>query len=196
MLKVSFIGLDQYSRRIQNASKNIRPLIDGEIQAAGMMFRDGAKRDLISQGGDSGGGAGLLGAITYTKLGESMCEISAEKFYAPFIEFGTKGKYRPIPGFEDVAALSKGVKRGNWLQFIESIKAWVKRKGIVATYSVKTQRRQKFNKGEADRTEQAAWAIALSIYKNGIAPTPFFFKQVTPVRNELYKRIEAVLNGL
>lgn len=193
MIKVSLIGFDQYLRRIQQAKKDVQAEVSSEIKAAGMMFRDGAKRDLVSLGGDTGG---LANSITLKEIDAFNVDVTEEKFYAPFIEFGTKGKYFPIPGTEEIAAQFKGYKRGDFRQMVEAIKAWVKRKGIVAIYSVKTQRRTKFNKAEAARTEQAAWLIALSILKKGINPKPHFFKQINVVKPVLRNRIETILNGL
>ena len=190
MIKVATIGFDQYLNRIKAASKELQAEVAAEIQLAGVQFRDLAKRDLIAQRGDTGG---LVNSITTRVDNISEVTVSAEKYYAPFIEFGTKGKYRPIPGTEDIAAQYKGFSRGNFTQFLEAIKAWVKRKGIGRTYNVQTRRKVRQSKDELD---SIAFAIAMSIIKKGIEPTPFFFKQITPVQQSLNKRIESILNGL
>ncbi len=106
--------------------------------------------------------------------------VSANVFYAPFIEFGTKSKFNPYPGTEEYASQFKGAKGSGTLKLIDAIKGWVKRKGIA--------------KGkEADR---AAFLIARSIYKKGISPKPFFFKQVPIVREKLLTNVTRVLNGI
>ena len=69
-----------------------------------------------------------------------------------------------------------------------AIKAWVLRKKIVATYSIKTRRKRK-DKGEEERAEKAAWAIAISLARHGMKPKPFFFKQIPIVREKFQKRV-------
>lgn len=175
MMKLNVIGLDALKKQIATASNDIKQEIDGELNAAAMEFVGLAKRDLASQGGDRGT---LLRSISYKKDGELAYTVSANTFYAPFIEFGTKTKFNPYPGTEEYAAQFRGAKQSGSLKLIDAIKGWVKRKGIATGK-------------EADR---AAFFIARSIYRNGISPKSFFFKQIPIVRDSLYKRINNILN--
>ena len=193
MIKVATIGFDEFAKGLNNADKEVQAQAAQEVAAAAALYESLAVKTLINQTGDTGT---LAKSINKKQIDAFNWDVFMGAFYAPFIEFGTKGKYKPQPGTEQIAAQFKGFKRGNLAQMIESIKAWVKRKGIVATYSVKTQRRNKFSKAEAKRTEQAAWAIARSILKNGISARPFFYPQMGPVQAHLTKRLEDVLNGL
>lgn len=193
MLKVATIGFEQFTERINRATKEIQSEVAAEVQAAASLYEANAIKTLIAQGGDTGT---LAKSINKKQIDAVNWEVFAGAFYAPFIEFGTKGKYRPIPGTEDISAQFKGMKRGNFEQMLTAIEAWVKRKGIVATFSVKTQKRQRFSKAEANRTKQAAYAIAVSILKNGISPKPFFFQQIPQVRDSLFKNVERVLSGV
>ena len=177
MIKVNFIGLENLKDQLANASKKTAALVDAEVQASAMEFVGQAKKDLAAQGGDRGT---LLRSISYAKTGPLNYTVSANAFYAPFIEFGTKSKYNPYPGTAEFAGQYKGVKGPGTLRLIDAIRGWVKRKGIA--------------KGK--EIERAAFFIARSIYKNGISPKPFFFKQVAPVRAKLINRIIAVLNGI
>ena len=171
MLKVSYIGFNEYLARIKAAPANIQKLVDDEVQFAALNFRDGAKRDLANQGGGNGA---LMGSIAATNEGVMKARVSVNLFYAPYVEFGTKKKVKIEPGFEDVAASAKGLpKRGTWKDFIASLTVWAGRKGI---------------KG-------SVYAIARSIMLYGISPKPFFFKQYTPVRNKLKSRIENLLKS-
>ena len=142
-----------------------------------MDFVNLAKRDLSSQGGDRGT---LLRSITQSKIGDMSYEVSANTYYAPFIEFGTKSKFNPYPGTEEYASQFKSKKSSSGLKLIDVIKGWVTRKGIA--------------KGkEADKV---AFLIARSIFKNGISPKPFFFKQVPIVREKLMANVIRILNGI
>ena len=177
MIKVNLIGFDAIQQRLAKATTEVKAEVDAELQASAMEFVGLAKRDLAAQGGDRGT---LLRSITYSKEGDLSYSVSANTYYAPFIEFGTKNKFNPYPGTEQFAAQFRGAKQGGAIKLIDAIKGWVKRKGIA--------------KGkEADR---AAFLIARSIYKNGISPKPFFYKQVIPVRTKLLQNINRVLDGI
>jgi HK97 gp10 family phage protein len=177
LIKVNVIGLDSLQKRIENASAEVKTLVDAELEAAAMEFVAGAKRDLETQGGDRGT---LLRSISYEPKGELSYVVSANAFYAAFIEFGTKTKFNPYPGTEEFAAQYRGAKGSGTLKLIDAIKGWVKRKGIASGKEI----------------DRAAFFIARSIYKNGISPKPFFFKQITPVRTKLINRVTALLDGI
>ncbi len=190
LIKANVIGLEQLQAKIQKATKETQTLVDAELEAAAMNFVGLAKKDLASQGGDRGT---LLRSITYNKKADLQYTVSANVFYAPFIEFGTKSKFNPYPGTEEFASQYKGVKGSGTLKLIDAITAWVKRKKIGATYSIKTRRKVRQTKEEINTI---AFLIARSIYKNGISPKPFFFKQITPVRNNLVQNVTRVLDGI
>lgn len=177
MVKVNVIGLDSLKSRIDSASKELKTDVDAELQAAAFDFVALAKRDVASQGGDRGT---LLRSITQSKEGDMSYVVSANVFYAPFIEFGTKSKFNPYPGTEEFASQYKGVKGSGTLRLIDAIRGWVKRKRIATGKEV----------------DRVAFLIARSIYKNGISPKPFFFKQITPVRNNLVQNVTRVLDGI
>jgi len=177
LIKANVIGLDQLQAKIQKATKETQTLVDAELEAAAMNFVGLAKKDLASQGGDRGT---LLRSITYNKKADLQYTVSANVFYAPFIEFGTKSKFNPYPGTEEFASQYKGAKGSGTLRLIDAIRGWVKRKRIATGKEV----------------DRVAFLIARSIYKNGISPKPFFFKQITPVRNNLVQNVTRVLDGI
>jgi len=177
LIKANVIGLEQLQAKIQKATKETQTLVDAELEAAAMNFVGLAKKDLASQGGDRGT---LLRSITYNKKADLQYTVSANVFYAPFIEFGTKSKFNPYPGTEEFASQYKGVKGSGTLRLIDAIRGWVKRKRIATGKQV----------------DKVAFLIARSIYKNGISPKPFFFKQITPVRNNLVQNVTRVLDGI
>lgn len=177
LIKANVIGLEQLQAKIQKATKETQTLVDAELEAAAMNFVGLAKKDLASQGGDRGT---LLRSITYNKKADLQYTVSANVFYAPFIEFGTKSKFNPYPGTEEFASQYKGAKGSGTLKLIDAIRGWVKRKRIATGKEV----------------DRVAFLIARSIYKNGISPKPFFFKQITPVRNNLVQNVTRVLDGI
>jgi HK97 gp10 family phage protein len=191
VLKANVIGLDSYLKRLETAKKTVQAEVSGEIGDAALKFRDDAARTAVANGGDRGT---LAKSISAQQNNLFNWTVAVGATYGAFVEFGTKGKARVPAGFEDVAARFKGFK-GNGGKLYDAIYQWVKRKGLTATYSVKTQRRTK-SKGEDKRTQQIAFLIARSIYRYGISPKPFFYMQVTPVRNQLFERIKVIMNGI
>lgn len=177
MIKANVIGLDQYLRQIESAKRDIQARVSDELRASAMEFEAMAKRHAASNGGDRGG---LQKSIGYRQLDAFSFEVFAGIFYAPFIEFGTKKKVRVEPGFEDVAAQFRGMKGSGALTLIEAIKGWVKRKGIA--------------KGK--QIDRVAFNIARSIYRNGISPKPFFYRNVAPIRTKLLANVKRIIDGI
>lgn len=177
MLKSSVIGINEFKARIDSAKKEIKDEIDAEIMASAMEFAALAKRDLNSQPGYRGV---LKNSIQFEKEGEMAYRVFTELFYAPFIEFGTKSKYVPQPGFEEEAAQFRGLKGSGTVSLIDAITEWVRIKGIATGKEI----------------DRVAFVIARSIYRNGISPQPFFYKHVAPIREKMNKRIKDILDGI
>jgi hypothetical protein len=190
LIKVTTIGFDKLSNRLSTVGKAMKAEVQAEVEASAMQFVSLAKRDLATQGGDRGT---LLRSISYKKETPYSYIVSANAPYAPFIEFGTKSKFNPYPGTEEYAAQFKGTKQSGALKLIDVIAKWVKRKGIGASYNVKTRRKVRQTKKE---TNQIAFLIARSIFKNGISPKPFFYKQIPIVQSSLNERINRILNAI
>jgi len=189
MFRVSIKGLEGFKREFATAAKQVKEIVSAEVQAAGAEFVSGARRDApVDQGA-------LKASISYYMDGDLSAVIVAQKFYAPFIEFGTKGKYTPIPGTENLAAQFKGYKGGDFMELLRMIVRWVNRKGITGRFSVKTRKRLGSKVDRLAEDYAAAWPIALSILKNGIKPHPFFFKQMDVVWPKMVSNIEKFLKS-
>lgn len=208
MFKVKVTGLAGLKAEFASMSKELPDIVSGELETMSQEWVKLAKTDAPADQG------ALRGAITYYPAGPMKYEIVAQKFYAPFMEFGTKGKYQPIPGTESIAAQFKGYKGGDFMDLLRMIVRWVARKGITGTYSTglktakggKSFRRNasgqivesgsrgrrlgsKVNRYAEDYA--AAWPIAMSILKNGVNPHPFFFKQMHIVWPKMVRNVES-----
>lgn len=183
MFKVSIQGFNSVKAQFAAETSRLTNIVDGELEAAAKEWVTLAKRDAPADQG------ALVGAISSYPNGSLKYEIVAQKFYAPFMEFGTKGKYRPIPGTENIAAQFKGYKGGDFQEMLRMIELWVNRKGITGTYSVKTRKRTGSKSVQSSQNKSAAFAIALSILKHGIKPHPYFFKQQGIVWPKMLQRI-------
>ena len=80
-------------------------------------------------------------------------------------------------------------------EFIEALTLWVERKGIVGTYSIKTRKRTGKAAIQNTQNRQAAWAIAISILKNGLRPQPFLLPAFENEQLNFLNNIKTVLNN-
>lgn len=182
--KVTVKGLNGLQATLAATTSEIRAIISQEVEAAAQQWRSLAVKDApVDQGT-------LKGAISYRMESEYIAEIVCQVFYAPFMEFGTKGKYRPIPGTEQIAQQFKGFKGGDFQTFLRNILKWVRRKGLAGRFSVKTRRRVGNKAVQQVEDLSVAWPIAMSILKNGVKPHPFFFKQQEVVWPKMLRNME------
>jgi HK97 gp10 family phage protein len=141
------------------------------------------------------------------EAGGIVMEVGCTADYAAYVEFGTRkfaASYVSTlpPDWQSYAATFKGSGTGDYFEFLNAILDWVLRKGIANRYSVKTKKAIKIKLGgkgkkslsDQDRLQQTAYAIALSIIRNGIKPHPFLYPAFEKNRILLIQRLEAVLN--
>lgn len=124
---------------------------------------------------------------------------------SPFMEFGTGGKVIIPTEMSDLAASFRGKSGGDFKAFVLALTGWVKRKGLVGVYSIKTKRRSNAKQfggkaGNDAGDERAAYAIAVSILKNGLKPRPFLYpayvKNIVKLRPMLETALAtAILRG-
>jgi HK97 gp10 family phage protein len=134
----------------------------------------------------------LKQGITYFRKGDLLYRVASNANYSTFIEFGTKSRYKPIPGVKP-GEYTRG-SSGNG--FYDAILAWVKRKGIGGSYNVSTRRREGRKVDQQIEDEQIAFAIYLSIIRHGVKPHPYFFKQTAPTKQFLEGKIQLMLKAL
>lgn len=183
MFKVTVTGIRGVKQQFASAGKEIANIVDQELVSMAKDWVAGAKRDApVDQGT-------LKGSISYLKEGARISIVS-QAFYSPFMEFGTKGNYRPIPGTENIAAQFKGYKGGDIMQMLRMIVRWVNRKGITGRYSVKTRRRVGSKVDQYAEDYSAAWPILMSILKHGVKPHPYFFKQQEVVWPQMVRNVQ------
>jgi hypothetical protein len=133
----------------------------------------------------------LANQITAKKNSEMNHEVVSPAPYSAYMEFGTKSRFKAIPGIDSSKFIGKG--RGDYYDFLNNILNWVKRKGIASRYSVKTRKALKHTKSDDERLVQMAEAIALSIIRHGVHPHPFFFKQLPLAQEQLNRLMKEVI---
>jgi len=186
MINVNIVGYKQFQDSLKKMPSTLRKEVGARVKASADQFRDLAIKDAPADVGF------LRSQITVKPIDELKYEVVSGSEYSAPMEFGTKGKFQPIPGID--ASEFKGKPTGGTFQeMLKNIEAWVKRKGIAGTYSVKTKRRTGNKATQQSQNKQLAYLIARSILNNGVTPHPFFFKQIPIVRRDLFRKIRNIL---
>lgn len=179
MIKVNIIGFKQFEQTFKKLPYSLREDVRAETKLAAEQFRGLAIKDAPADVGF------LRSQITVKEEGSTgYSVVSGSKYSAP-MEFGTKGKFRPIQGIgsSEFKRLPRG---GTFKEMLKNIEGWVNRKGIVGRTGNKASR--------SVQTKQLAYLIARSILNNGVTPHPFFFKQTPIVRRDFFRNLRNILN--
>lgn len=120
---------------------------------------------------------GWLQQSINTESGKLSVTIEANVNYAAYIEFGTRkfaaAYVSSLPAdWKTFAAQFQGPGGGTFAEFIKSIMAWVKRKGI---------------------DEELAYPIALKILREGIKPQPYLYPAIKDETPLLLKDLQNLL---
>ncbi len=98
--------------------------------------------------------------------------VWTNKFYAPYVEFGTKSRVQIPPEIAQYASQFKGKGGGSFDELLKQIRLWCKRKGI---------------------DEKAAYPIALELAKKGRKATPFLYPAFKAEEQKFIARIKKVM---
>lgn len=190
--KMTLTGLNETLTKINNYSKEAQQVVEDELQAGAVAIASAAKRAApVDEGG------ALRNSIGTSADGRFQHEAFASVFYAPYIEFGTGPKVKIPSGYEQFAAQFKGpANRGNMKDFFKKMVAWVKRNKVAGTYSVKSRRRTGSKDTQDKENEQAAYAIMISILRNGITPRPFLIPAYQEQQGKILNNIAKNIRGL
>lgn len=182
-------GLDRLIGVFNRLPKQVQNELKEELKVTAGEIRDGAKRDAPADE------ARLKQAITTKTTGQLEFEVVAQTFYAGYLEFGTKSNAVIPAGLQDIASQLKGSAPGQGNP-IDALTAWVKRKQIAGTYSVKTRRRTGGRATQDQQNRSVAFLIWRKIKRFGIKPRPYFFKQMQPAEGRLKQRLAAIIKDL
>lgn len=136
----------------------------------------------------------IAGSISVNEVGDMKEEIVCPVSYAPYEEFGTRGRVSIPAGLEDLASQYQGATGRTFQELLRAIVGWVQRKGISGNYSVKTHKRTGSRADRYIEDLEVAYVIARSIATKGIPPRPFFFPGYLEVAPRLTEKIKKLIN--
>lgn len=179
--KIEVKGISALQKRFVAIPKKLSDEMNGVLAKGANDFVNLAAEDAPRDQGV------LISQLSSKKNGNMDYEAVSGAEWSAAIEFGTRSRIQIPPDLTQYAAQFIGKPDGgDYFDFLNAILDWVKRKGIVSRYSVKTKKEiTKYSKDDNERLIDTAQAIANSIIRQGIHPHPFFFKQREPI----YKQI-------
>jgi hypothetical protein len=179
MIKIEIKGIDALQGKVASYSKRK----EIQINAALKDWANRTSRDAKALVSANSSDTGFLQNSISPEYGKGYSAVVAASKYAAYVEFGTRkfaSQYvSTLPSdWKAYAATFKGSSGGSITEFFNAILEWVQRKGIVATYSVKTGRRQRGGAKEQDRSVRAAELIVFKILRDGVKAKPFIYPSV------------------
>lgn len=172
--KIQVTGLDKALKKLD--VKKFNQDITDELNAFGFdVVRDAKNKLSSNQTNDEGF---LTNSISHVHENLSV-EIVASANYAGYVEFGTRKfaaeHVASLPAeWQELARESKGGGGGSFIEFIQRLIGWCKRKGI---------------------DEKAAYPIAKKILVNGVKAQPFLFPAYEKNRPLLIERLKKLLDA-
>lgn len=176
-------GLDQLEKKFgPKGVKQILSEVNIEFKTTAQKVRNLAVKKVSVNTGF------LRNSLNFESTEPFKWTVYSTSNYAGYLEFGTRTKVVIPPEMQDVANEFKNAKSGNWEEFRQSIKDWVKKKGIVP----------QINGRNAVDPDQEDWddmifLIMMSIYKNGISPKPFIYPAFKEGTKDLQKEVDKIL---
>lgn len=168
--KIQVTGLDKALKKLD--VKKFNQDITDELNAFGFdVSRDAKQLVPVDEGF-------LKNSISHVHENLSV-EIVASANYAGYVEFGTRKfaaeHVASLPAeWQELARESKGGGGGSFIEFIQRLIGWCKRKGI---------------------DEKAAYPIAKKILVNGVKAQPFLFPAYEKNRPLLIERLKKLLDA-
>lgn len=159
--EVKIQGLDKLTKFLESRGRVYKEEVKEEFKDAARIIKGEMQRDAPVDIGR------LKNSVSIVPRNDLAVEIVAPVGYAPYMEWGTKSKAK-VPGeLQSYASQFRG-STPSTTDPILALTAWVKRKGLASSSTIKGE-----NKAKRERT--IAWLIFRKIKKFGVKPHPFFF---------------------
>lgn len=189
-----FFNVTQFDEtlvKLENLTQKLKNDIIDETNASALKIQSEAKKNAPANFGK------LRGSIHLKEEGgidKKVFIVGSDLLYAPYVEFGTGGKV-DTQGYNEFANTFRGKAGGTFQEMLKALVLWVKRKGIVGTYSIKSQKRTGSKRLQKSQNDSAAYAIALSILRKGLRPQPYLIPAYEAEVSLLKDRIKNIINA-
>ncbi len=195
MMKIEVKGFEAVIKKFDTLSKESQTKVQSALNTWAEKTAQDAK-SLVSEKQITDEGA-LLRSIS-PLYGNGSAGVVANSKYAAYMEFGTRkfatSYISTLPAeWSAYANQFKGPAGGTFKEFVVSIMAWMKRKGIKGgTYNVKSRRRRGSKEQKEAEDKSVAYAIAKKIMRDGIKQRPFLYPSVLKNLPQLEKDLKEI----
>lgn len=183
VLTVEVKGLKELNAKFGTISKTVGDAIDKALTKGAMRIATNAKKRAPA---DRGGLRASISADTSTYLDKS---VTANVFYAAFVEFGT-GKYAaqyvatlPADWKTYAATFKKSGDGGTFDDMVQEIYDWMNRLGMKGA-------------GGKKLSMNDAYRMAKYILINGIRPQPFLYPAFNNEVPKIQTEVSTIINNL
>ena len=194
-IRFNISGIAGIRAEFDKIAKDTRDRVNVALEVFARNVQADAKATIQRNSADRG----ALANSIQIEQGDLAVSVFSDLGYAAYVEFGTR-KFAAAyvsslpPDWQSYAAQFKGSAGGGADELFNNILEWVKRKGIVprATKTASTGRVTKDSKQQGADDNAAAYAITLSILRNGIHAHPFLYPAYQKAVIQLQKDLEKI----
>lgn len=163
-------GVQEQINALKNVESELSQEVHEVLRAGALSIEEAAKNNAPYYSG------GIQQKIQHAELSHLRFEVAANAYHSPYIEFGTRGYVKIPPGMEAIAAIiqKRPRRKGTFGEMVKAIAEWGKKKKYFE--------------------EDAAFFVALKIFKKGIKPQPFLYPAFISKQKGIVADIKAVLN--
>lgn len=175
-VSIKITGYSKLIRKLNRLGDNVKREIGWEFQEAANEVRTLAIKKAPADE------SGIRNSISVKEVPGKVnkeFEVVVGRFYAPFVEFGTKSKYKAPAELGSWPAQFRNQKiAGNP---IEALRGWVHRKKLATGRNIEAQEKS------------IAFLIWRKIKREGVKAQPYLFPSFFEVRRKLIARLENIL---
>ena len=168
--KLQLNGLEETIKKLQRIESEVSDDVDNEI-GAGLREMEKTMKALVPVNDGI-----LKNNIGITRYGKMDWAIGAYSPYAAYMEFGTKKKFDPVTGYEELAAAAKGKGNGTYKEFLKSLERWV------------------YKKVSKKNAKSIAYAIAKKIIVDGVKGNHYFTRSIEAYKPKMIENIRKAIN--
>lgn len=177
-ITLEITGMDGILGKLNKFNKTVQTDIKDEVAASALKIQSDAKKAAPVN-------IGTLRNSIYMKPNiksatQYMFTVGSSASYAPYIEFGTGGKVKILPGYEDYANRFKSKSHGKFNDMVKALMEWGLKKGYI-----------KAGKG----ARQHAYFMALKILRKGLRAQAFLTPSFDKEKPKLKARILNIIKN-
>lgn len=177
-ITLDIANIGNVNKRFEKLSQDVKTNIKNEVKASALKIQSDAKKNAPVNLGSLRNSIYIVSEDKGSN--QYVFGVGSNASYAPYVEFGTGGKVKIPPGYEDYAAQFKNKEGGKFKDMVLALMEWGIRKGYIQA-------------GKGAR--QHAYFMALKILAKGLRPQRFLIPAFEAEKSKLIQRIEKIIKN-